>query len=99
MTAGKGILHSEMPLQEDGLMRGFQLWVNLPSKHKMTQPRYQEIARESIPRVTGDDSDVKVIAGKYGGIKGAVEAIKRARRRREDKDKDPFRGFNEGEDE
>ncbi|MGH6948997.1 MAG: pirin family protein, partial [Kiloniellales bacterium] len=49
MTAGRGIVHSEMPEQEDGLMRGFQLWVNLPAKDKMTAPRYQDIAPERIP--------------------------------------------------
>ncbi len=75
MTAGKGILHSEMPLQEDGLMRGFQLWVNLPSEHKMTPPRYQEIASSAIPLVSGDDADVRVIAGQYGGVAGAVQGI------------------------
>src|SRR5215831_9471234 len=51
MTAGRGILHSEMPEQEDGLMWGFQLWVNLPAKDKMTAPRYQDIAPERIPEV------------------------------------------------
>ena len=55
MTAGKGIIHSEMPQQENGLMWGFQLWVNLPSKSKMTQPRYQDIASDTIP--TDDRTD------------------------------------------
>src|SRR5690606_12305198 len=49
MTAGRGLVHSEMPEQEEGRMRGFQLWVNLPAKEKMTEPRYQEFAPESIP--------------------------------------------------
>src|SRR6201984_3752724 len=49
MTAGRGIAHSEMPLQENGLMRGFQLWVNLPAQHKMTAPRYQDIPADRIP--------------------------------------------------
>ena len=51
MTAGRGIVHSEMPEQEDGLMRGFQLWVNLPARDKMTAPRYQDIAPEQVPVV------------------------------------------------
>lgn len=75
MTAGKGILHSEMPLQEDGLMRGFQLWVNLPSAHKMTAPRYQEIASDSIPQVQEPGTSVRVIAGEYQGVEGAVRDI------------------------
>jgi redox-sensitive bicupin YhaK (pirin superfamily) len=51
MTAGRGIVHSEMPEQEQGLMQGFQLWVNLPAKDKMTAPRYQDIAPERVPEV------------------------------------------------
>src|ERR1700722_21002066 len=49
MTAGRGILHSEMPEQDAGLMQGFQLWVNLPAKDKMTDPRYQDIAADKVP--------------------------------------------------
>ena len=52
MTAGRGIVHSEMPEQENGLMWGFQLWVNLPAKDKMIEPRYQDIAPEAIPETT-----------------------------------------------
>lgn len=64
MTAGKGIIHSEMPEQDDGLLAGFQLWVNLPSAHKMDQPRYQEFSKESIPiEVRDDRCQVSVIAG------------------------------------
>jgi redox-sensitive bicupin YhaK (pirin superfamily) len=51
MTAGRGIIHSEMPLQREGLMWGFQLWVNLPAREKMTEPRYQDIAADEIPLV------------------------------------------------
>ena len=51
MTAGRGIVHSEMPEQENGLMQGFQLWVNLPAKDKMTAPRYQDIEPGRIPEV------------------------------------------------
>ena len=65
MTAGRGILHSEMPEQEDGLLQGFQLWVNLPRSAKMTAPRYQEYAPDTIAveHLAGGGS-IKVIAGK-----------------------------------
>lgn len=76
MTAGRGILHSEMPQQEDGLMWGFQLWVNLPAKDKMTAPRYQDIAPARIPVVhPADGVEVKLIAGKLAGATGPVEGI------------------------
>ena len=75
MTAGRGIVHSEMPEQEDGLMWGFQLWVNLPAKDKMTAPRYQDIEPDAIPLVTlENNAQVKVIAGTYGGARGPVVA-------------------------
>jgi len=65
MTAGRGLVHSEMPEQEEGRMRGFQLWINLPAKDKMTAPRYQEFAPEQLPRVTpAPGVEVKLIAGK-----------------------------------
>jgi redox-sensitive bicupin YhaK (pirin superfamily) len=74
MTAGRGIVHSEMPEQEDGLMQGFQLWVNLPAKDKMTEPRYQDIDPEKIPSVQlAGGVTVKVIAGQLGDTKGAVD--------------------------
>ena len=75
MTAGRGIVHSEMPEQEHGLMQGFQLWLNLPARDKMTAPRYQDIAPELIP-VTEPAPGVtaKVIAGELKGVKGPVEA-------------------------
>ena len=76
MTAGRGIVHSEMPEQEDGLMRGFQLWVNLPAKDKMCQPRYQEYAPEKIPVVHPTPGvTVKVIAGEVAGVKGPVGGV------------------------
>jgi redox-sensitive bicupin YhaK (pirin superfamily) len=76
MTAGRGILHSEMPQQENGLMWGFQLWVNLPAKDKMIAPRYQDIAPERIPLVRpADGVEVRVIAGELGGASGPVEGI------------------------
>jgi redox-sensitive bicupin YhaK (pirin superfamily) len=76
MTAGRGILHSEMPQQENGLMWGFQLWVNLPAKDKMTAPRYQDIDPGRIPTVhPADGVAVKVIAGELAGATGPVEGI------------------------
>ncbi len=74
MTAGSGIVHSEMPEQENGLLWGFQLWVNLPASDKMTAPRYQDIAPDRIPAVHGDNADVRVIAGHYNGAQGPVHA-------------------------
>ncbi|MGH8161123.1 MAG: pirin family protein [Gammaproteobacteria bacterium] len=76
MTAGRGIVHSEMPEQEEGLMRGFQLWVNLPARDKMTAPRYQDIPPEEIPIAeVGDGVRVKVIAGVVNGVTGPVSAV------------------------
>jgi quercetin 2,3-dioxygenase len=76
MTAGRGIVHSEMPRQENGLMWGFQLWVNLPARDKMTAPRYQDVAPERIPEVrSADGTRVRVIAGESGGVAGAVDGI------------------------
>src|SRR3546814_716608 len=64
MTAGRGLVHSEMPEQQEGRMRGFQLWVNLPASAKMTPPRYQEFAPDRIPVVApAPGVSVKVIAG------------------------------------
>jgi len=73
MTAGRGIVHSEMPEQEEGLMRGFQLWVNLPAKDKMGAPAYQEFAPDRIP-VAQPSAGVsaKVIAGRIGEVEGPV---------------------------
>ena len=76
MTAGRGIVHSEMPEQEDGLMRGFQLWVNLPAKDKMCAPRYQEYAPDEIPvAAPAPGVTVKVIAGEVAGAKGPVGGV------------------------
>jgi len=73
MTAGRGLVHSEMPEQADGLMRGFQLWINLPAKDKMCEPRYQEYAPEQIPVAhPAAGVAVKVIAGEVSGVKGPV---------------------------
>jgi redox-sensitive bicupin YhaK (pirin superfamily) len=76
MTAGRGIVHSEMPEQEEGLMHGFQLWVNLPAKDKMTAPRYQDIAPEKIPEVdAGNGVRVRVIAGRFGEVQAPVSGV------------------------
>lgn len=73
MTAGRGLVHSEMPEQESGQMRGFQLWVNLPARDKMTDPKYQEFAPERIPvTAPGDGVQVKVIAGQVGEVIGPI---------------------------
>jgi quercetin 2,3-dioxygenase len=73
MTAGRGILHSEMPEQQAGRMRGFQLWVNLPARDKMTAPRYQEFGPEKIPVANPTAGvRVKVIAGDVEGIHGPI---------------------------
>ena len=73
MTAGSGVVHSEMPEQNDGLMEGFQLWLNLPARYKMARPWYRDIASEEIPRFTTDaGATVQVIAGSSHGIQGAV---------------------------
>ncbi|CAN7274949.1 pirin family protein [Pseudoxanthomonas sp. LjRoot168] len=73
MTAGRGLVHSEMPEQESGRMRGFQLWVNLPAREKMTAPKYQEFAPEKIPVAhPANGIEVKVIAGSVGDTRGPI---------------------------
>jgi hypothetical protein len=74
MTAGRGIVHSEMPEQESGRMQGFQLWVNLPAKEKMCEPYYQDIPAEQIPVLTLEDGvTIKIIAGSVHGAAGAIQ--------------------------
>jgi redox-sensitive bicupin YhaK (pirin superfamily) len=75
MTAGHGIVHSEMPKQERGLMWGFQLWVNLPRARKMIKPRYQDIAPGLIPETTIDGARTRVVAGNAFGVTGPVTGI------------------------
>jgi redox-sensitive bicupin YhaK (pirin superfamily) len=73
MTAGRGVIHSEMPEQEEGLMEGFQLWLNLPSKDKMSDPWYRDIPNEELPRFALENgAQVQVIAGETHGVTGAV---------------------------
>ena len=77
MTAGRGILHQEMPKGDsNGQMHGFQLWANLPTAHKMTAPRYQDVQATDIPEITDDDgTKARVICGTFWGQKGPVEGI------------------------
>jgi redox-sensitive bicupin YhaK (pirin superfamily) len=76
MTSGRGIMHEEMPRRYQGEMAGFQLWVNLPAKLKMTQPRYQEIPSDLISEINREDGvKIRVIAGKVDGIRGPVTEI------------------------
>lgn len=81
MTAGKGVIHSELPhpdvIENGGLTHGFQIWVNLPAKNKMMQPRYQDIKSESIPQVTSEDGNIwaKVIAGKAMGVEAIIDTV------------------------
>jgi redox-sensitive bicupin YhaK (pirin superfamily) len=74
MTAGRGVVHSEMPEQNEGLMEGFQLWLNLPAKDKMSAPWYRDIPNEELPRFTlPSGAGVQVIAGSSHGVDGAVQ--------------------------
>jgi hypothetical protein len=79
MTAGRGIIHSEMPQQVSGAMRGFQLWINLPAKEKMKPAGYQDIQVEDIPKVQlANGGSVKVIAGTYQEgqeVQGPIQGI------------------------
>ena len=81
MTAGRGVIHSELPqdhmMKNGGRMHGFQIWVNLPAKDKMMQPRYQDIPSEEIPEVSSEDGTVwaKVIAGEALGISAVIDTV------------------------
>ncbi|TXL66924.1 pirin family protein [Zeimonas arvi] len=73
MTAGSGLIHSELPEQEEGLMEGFQLWLNLPARNKMVAPSYRDIPSAAIPEFTDDTGvRVRVLAGESHGVAGAV---------------------------
>jgi redox-sensitive bicupin YhaK (pirin superfamily) len=74
MTAGRGLVHSEMPEQHEGRMRGFQLWVNLPASGKMADPQYQEFAPDRIPQLQpAPGVNVKLIAGRIGDVAGPIQ--------------------------
>jgi redox-sensitive bicupin YhaK (pirin superfamily) len=76
MTAGRGIVHSEFPEQQEGLMWGFQLWVNLPRTDKMTAPRYQDIQADRIPEVElGPGARARVLVGSVNGVAGPVTDV------------------------
>lgn len=75
MNAGRGVIHSEMPEQQEGLLKGFQLWVNLAAEHKMSAPGYQELSAEQIPQSRDQQGNlIRVIAGQLeNGLQGAVQ--------------------------
>ena len=76
MTAGSGIVHQEMPLKSDGMLEGFQLWVNLPAASKMMKPRYREIKSRQIPSVrAAENIDIKIISGELNGMRGPVRDL------------------------
>jgi hypothetical protein len=72
MKAASGVIHSEMPKQANGLMRGFQLWVNLPAREKMSAPEYQEFSADKFPVVEADGARVKILSGTFQGATGPI---------------------------
>lgn len=76
MTAGRGIIHSEMPRQDRGMLWGIQLWVNLPARDKLCAPRYQDISADAIPELAVSGSEkIRIIAGECEGVRGPVQGI------------------------
>ena len=75
MTAAGGIIHSEMPIMKEGKLHGFQLWVNMPAKLKMSKPSYQNIEPQEIPEFKDQEKKIKIIAGKYQNKIGPVKGI------------------------
>jgi redox-sensitive bicupin YhaK (pirin superfamily) len=73
MKAASGVIHSEMPQQAEGLMRGFQLWINLPGREKMSDPAYQEIPPEAIPEIETEGVRVRLLSGQYDGRRGPID--------------------------
>jgi hypothetical protein len=73
MKAASGVIHSEMPQQTNGLMRGFQLWINLPASEKLSDPAYQEFSAAAIPEVALAQGRVRVLAGQFGDTRGVIE--------------------------
>lgn len=78
MKAARGIIHAEMPKQEDGLMWGFQLWINLPAAHKMEAADWADYAEHTIPKIPGERSEIRVIAGEFEGQEGPVKQPEQA---------------------
>jgi len=72
MKAASGVIHSEMPKQSEGRMRGFQLWINLPRAEKMSRPGYQEFSPEAIPELLVDGGKVRLLAGEFAGCRGVI---------------------------
>jgi redox-sensitive bicupin YhaK (pirin superfamily) len=73
MKAASGVIHSEMPQQTNGLMRGFQLWINLPGRDKLSDPAYQEFSAAAIPEVAKEGARVRVLAGEFEGTRGVID--------------------------
>lgn len=78
MKAARGIIHAEMPKQEDGLMWGFQLWINLPAARKMEAADWADYAEHTIPKIPGERSEIRVIAGEFEGQEGPVKQPEQA---------------------
>lgn len=72
MRAARGMIHSEMPKQEDGMMWGFQLWVNLPASEKMSDPEYADIMGDQVPEVALESATVRVLSGQFGAEEGPI---------------------------
>lgn len=72
MKAASGVIHSEMPQQENGLMRGFQLWINLPAAHKMDTPEYQEFGAADFPLIETSDYSMKLLIGQFGEMRAPI---------------------------
>ena len=72
MKAASGVIHSEMPQQTQGTMKGFQLWINLPAIEKMSQPEYQEYSPDAIPQFNEDGINVRVLSGQYKNVSGPI---------------------------
>jgi redox-sensitive bicupin YhaK (pirin superfamily) len=73
MKAASGVIHSEMPQQDNGLMRGFQLWINLPASEKMSAPEYQEYSSQVIPEVKQPNITVRILCGSFNGTQGKIQ--------------------------
>lgn len=78
MKAARGIIHAEMPKQEDGLMWGFQLWINFPAARKMEAADWADYAEHTIPKIPGERSEIRVIAGEFEGQEGPVKQPEQA---------------------
>jgi len=75
MTAGSGIIHSEMPIQKNGLMKGFQLWVNLPAQEKMLPPKYKDIKASEITLINEGTTNIKILAGHFRNFFGPIRGL------------------------